>query len=94
MVRHPFGVGYSNLGALMDVENTGMAGRLLCSLVLHRFLPLIVVAWWIFYPVLKFCRKRYVAVLYIVMYINTVLAQSDLFYPVLIMIPVGLYSLH
>ena len=34
------------------------------------------------------------AVLYIVMYINTVLAQSDLFYPVLIMIPVGLYSLH
>ena len=29
-----------------------------------------------------------------VLYINTVLAQSDLFYPVLIMIPVGLYSLH
>ena len=26
MVRHPFGVGYSNLGALMNVESTGMAG--------------------------------------------------------------------
>ena len=95
MVRHPFGVGYSNLGALMDVENTGMAGAAIMQFgAAWGFLPLIVVAWWIFYPVLKFCRKRYVAVLYIVMYINTVLAQSDLFYPVLIMIPVGLYSLH
>ena len=28
------------------------------------------------------------------MYINTVLAQSDLFYPTLIMIPIGLYSLY
>ena len=32
------------------------------------------------------------AVVYIIMYINTVLAQSDLFYPTLIMIPIGLYS--
>lgn len=95
MVRHPFGVGYSNLGALMDVGNTGMAGAAIMQFgAAWGFLPLIVVAWWIFYPVLKFCRKRYVAVLYIFMYINTVLAQSDLFYPVLIMIPVGLYSLH
>ena len=29
-----------------------------------------------------------------IMYINTVLAQSDLFYPTLIMIPIGLYSLY
>ena len=95
MVRHPFGVGYSNLVALMDVENTGMAGAAIMQFgAAWGFLPLIVVAWWIFYPVLKFCRKRYVAVLYIFMYINTVLAQSDLFYPVLIMIPIGLYSLH
>lgn len=95
MVRHPFGVGYSNLGALMDVGNTGMAGAAIMQFgAAWGFLPLIVVAWWIFYPVLKFCRKRYVAVLYIFMYINTVLAQSDLFYPVLIMIPIGLYSLH
>lgn len=95
MVRHPFGVGYSNLVALMDVENTGMAGAAIMQFgAAWGILPLIVVAWWIFYPVLKFCRKRYVAVLYIFMYINTVLAQSDLFYPVLIMIPIGLYSLH
>ena len=95
MVRHPFGVGYSNLGALMDVENTGMAGAAIMQFgAAWGLLPLIVVAWWIFYPVLKFCRKRYAAVLYMVLYINTVLAQSDLFYPVLIMIPIGLYSLH
>lgn len=95
MVRHPFGVGYSNLVALMDVENTGMAGAAIMQFgAAWGILPLIVVAWWIFNPVLKFCRKRYVAVLYIFMYINTVLAQSDLFYPVLIMIPIGLYSLH
>lgn len=95
MVRHPFGVGYSNLGALMDVENSGMAGAAIMQFgAAWGFLPLIVVTWWIYYPVLKFCRKRYVAVLYIVMYINTVLAQSDLFYPALIMIPIGLYSLY
>ena len=64
MVRHPFGVGYSNLGALMDVGNTGMAGAAIMQFgAAWGFLPLIVVAWWIFYPVLKFCRKIYVAVL-------------------------------
>lgn len=95
MVKHPFGVGYSRFGALMNVESTGMAGAAIMQFgAAWGILPLIAVIWWIFYPALKFCKKRYVAVVYIIMYINTVLAQSDLFYPTLIMIPIGLYSLH
>lgn len=95
MVKHPFGVGYSRFGALMNVESTGMAGAVIMQFgAAWGILPLIAVIWWIFYPVLKFCKKRYVAIVYIIMYINTVLAQSDLFYPTLIMIPIGLYSLH
>lgn len=95
MASHPFGVGYSRLGALMDVESTGMAGAAIMQFgAAWGILPLIAVICWLFYPVLKFCRKKYMAVLYIVMYLNTVLAQSDLFYPALIMIPIGVYSLY
>ena len=93
MVRHPFGMGYSRFGTLMNVQSTGMAGAAIMQFgAAWGILPLIAVIWWIFYPALKFCKKRYVAVVYIIMYINTVLAQSDLFYPTLIMIPIGLYS--
>ena len=95
MIRYPFGVGYSRFGTLMDVQSTGMAGAAIMQFgAAWGILPLIAVIWWIFYPVLKFCRKRYATVVYIIMYINTVLAQSDLFYPALIMIPIGLYGLH
>lgn len=95
MVRHPFGVGYSKFGALMDVQSTGMAGAAIMQFgAAWGILPLIAVICWIFYPVLRYCRKKYVAVLFIVMYVNTVLAQSDLFYPSLIMIPIGLCGLH
>ena len=88
-------MGYSKFGTLMNVQSTGMAGAAIMQFgAAWGILPLIAVIWWIFYPVLKFCKKRYVAVVYIIMYCNTVLAQSDLFYPTLIMIPIGLYSLH
>lgn len=81
MVRHPFGVGYSNLGALMNVESTGMAGAAIMQFgAAWGILPLIVVAWWIFYPVLKFCRKRYVAVLYIFMAVYAIIYMWNAVY--------------
>lgn len=87
--QHPFGIGYANLGDLLNTEKTGfVAAEILSFAAVWGVIPLFFVLWWIFSP-LKNKMKKLEIVLYILLYINTVLAQSKLFYPAFIVLPVA-----
>lgn len=89
IVKHPFGIGYTNLGVLLNTEKTGfVAAEFLSFAAVWGIIPWIFVLWWIFSP-LKRNMKKSEIVLYILLYINTTLAQSNMFYPAFILLPIA-----
>lgn len=89
IIRHPLGVGYTNLGALLNTEKTGfVAAEILSFPAVWGIIPWMFVLWWIFSPLKNKMRKLEI-VLYILLYVNTLLAQSNMFYPAFILLPVA-----
>lgn len=89
MMKHPLGVGYDQLNALVDTKDTGYVAAEIfragaaCGVI--TFISMLV---WIFYPILNSKLNQKAKTLYIFLYLNTALAQSSEFYPVLIIIPI------
>ena len=90
IVKHPFGIGYTNLGTLLNTEKTGfVAAEILSFAAVWGIIPWIFVLWWIFSPLKHKMRKSEI-VLYILLYVNTLLAQSNMFYPAFILFPIAI----
>lgn len=90
MIKNPFGIGYTNFYSILNSEETGyVAAEILRFGAVWGVIPLFVVLWWIFWPLKKGLSLKY-QILYILLYINTLLAQSNIFYTTLIMIPLGI----
>ena len=89
ILKHPFGIGYTNLGALLNTEKTGfVAAEILSFAAVWGIIPWMFVLWWIFSP-LKNKMKRFEIILYVLLYINTLMAQSSMLYPTFIVIPIA-----
>lgn len=92
IMSNPFGVGYDNFSALLNVEKTGyVAAAVLSFGAVWGIIPLAFVLWWIFYPIAKSDTLRTYKVLFVLLYFNTCLAQSNVFYPSLIIISLALF---
>lgn len=93
MMKNPFGVGYDKFGYLLNTDKTGyVAAAILSFGAIWGVIPLIFVMWWVFYPVFKSQLLWQEKILYVLLYLNTTLAQSNVFYPTLIVIPIYLYA--
>lgn len=92
MITHPLGIGYDQVQAYADTMNLTTAGAVIFNTgAAIGVLPMIVMIWWVLYPVLR--SKMFSASvkwLYVFLYCNTVLTQSAELYPALIMIPLFL----
>lgn len=89
IIQHPLGIGYTNLGVLLNTEKTGfVAAEILSFAAVWGIIPWIFVLWWIFSPLKRNMRKSEM-ILYILLYINTMLAQSNMFYPAFILLPIA-----
>lgn len=86
--NNPFGVGYANLDKMI-YSNTGFAGASIIKyMAIYGIFSWIIVMVIIFYPI--FINKKIslsIKVLFTLLFLNTTLAQTHLFYPSLIMIP-------
>ncbi len=82
MIKNPFGIGYNNFTAL--IKGTGyVAASILSFGVVYGVVALILVIIWLLYP--YFLNRKYsLLLLFIFLFLNTTLAQTDLFYPGLI----------
>lgn len=90
VVKDPFGVGNQEF----EVMRTAYDPRLVAAhfvrfLAVYGLIPWLVMVWGVFYPVYKYEKTRN-AVLFTIIFINTTLGQTDLFYPALMMIPMHL----
>lgn len=90
MIKHPLGIGYDNLQLLLKTEETGfVAAEILVFGAVWGVVPLIFVLWWIFSP-LYYKLQKSIYILFILLYVNTLLAQTNVFYPILILIPLSI----
>lgn len=92
IMQHPFGIGYNNFGVLLNTELTGyVAASIVTFGAVWGVFTLAFVLWWLFSPV----KKSEIAIsakwLFILLYFNTTLAQSKIFYTTLIIIPLSVY---
>ena len=86
LLKHPLGIGYDNFFALSSYNSEMVAASIASFAAIYGLIPWIIVLVFIFYPVIRYVRG-YVAVLFILLFLNTTLAQTDLFYPALMLIP-------
>lgn len=92
IINHPFGVGYDKFSVLMNVDKTGyVAAAVLSFGAVWGVLPLAFVLWWIFYPIARSNTFKTYKILFVLLYFNTCLAQSNVFYPSLIIISLALF---
>lgn len=95
MIFEPWGVGYSKMSALMDTSTTGFVGaEFLVMGAAMGVIPFIIISWWIYSPIISNKKLNIkVKIVLIFMFLNSLLAQSAVFYPALIMIPIYYYSM-
>ena len=88
MITHPLGMGTVRTGAIiLNASDANVAGALLAFGAAMGIIPFAVTMCWIFKPVFK-CEMSTIAKwLYVFLYLNITLAQSSIFYPALIVIP-------
>lgn len=89
MFRHPLGVGYDALMSFLTEYDVGAI--ILMSGAALGVGELLSVLLWIHYPVFRYLERRLSAVIFMLLYLNTTLAQTNQFYPALICIPIFLY---
>lgn len=93
MFVKPFGLGYDNFAQLLNTKETGyVAAAILSFGAIWGIIPLLFIIIWIFSPIVKSRLQWKDKILFVLLYFNTTLAQSDVFYPTLIIIPLCLYA--
>lgn len=90
--NYPLGAGYNRFNLIRAMYGDGsVAASFVGFAAIYGIIPWIISMWNVFYPAFK--RERwYVAVLFVIMFVNTTLGQTDLFYPTLMLIPMYLLS--
>lgn len=88
IIKNPFGVGY-------DVFNAGLnrgdvAASLFVFAAVYGIIPWVITLGFIFYPIIKY-EKKYILLLYIIIFLNTTLAQTNLIYTSQLLIPMFVY---
>lgn len=94
MVRHPFGVGYDEINKMLaTLWDSSAAGAVLLGTGAALGVPTILfIICWTLYPIIKCEELSTVAkVLFIFLYFNTELAQSEEIYVTIIVVPLFLY---
>lgn len=90
IIQNPLGIGYDNFQALLKTEETGyVAAEIIAFGAVWGIIPLVFVLWWIFSPLYGKMSKN-INILYIILFINTLLAQSNIFYSILLLLPLSL----
>ena len=90
--QHPLGVGYDAFYAARNAFGSGLvAASLLAYAAVYGIIPWLIVLGMIFTPVFRH-QRRAVAFLYVLLFVNTTLAQTDLIYPAFFMIPMYLVA--
>ncbi len=90
MMKHPLGVGYDQFTLMKNAYASGLvAASLMQFPAVFGIIPWFILLGLIFLPV--FIRqKTSLALLYVFIFVNTTLAQTDLIYPAFFMIPMYL----
>lgn len=90
IIKHPLGVGYDTLNVLKDEYASGLvAASVVAFAAVYGIIPWLISMYMVFKPVIKY-EKLLLGILFIILFFNTTLAQTDLFYPSLMMIPMYL----
>lgn len=84
--RHPFGIGYDSFLTLLSTQDGLVAAKLLTSAAACGIPWLLFVVAWLLFPVLRSQSRWIIKVVLIVLYTNTALAQSQEFYPALMIL--------
>jgi len=85
--RNPFGVGYDTFALLKNDFGQGLVAASIASFAaIYGIIPWGIMMILIFKPVFS-REKRALAWLFVLLFVNTTLAQTDLLYPALLMIP-------
>jgi hypothetical protein len=82
---YPLGVGYDAVQKLLSTRDGLVGAKILTSAAACGIPWLVFVLTWIFYTILASNRHWAYKIVFIVLYFNTALAQSQEFYPALIM---------
>ncbi|MDF2544552.1 MAG: Uncharacterized protein K0S47_4270 [Herbinix sp.] len=90
VIKHPLGVGYDTLNVLKKEYASGLvAASVVAFAAVYGIIPWIISMYMVFKPVMKY-EKLVPGILFAILFFNTTLAQTDLFYPSLMMIPLYL----
>lgn len=91
MLTKPFGIGYDAVTSALVLGGEGLvAAQIMCTGAALGVVTFIGILVWIFAPVIKANQSWIFKALYLFLYFNTALAQSNEFYGALIMIPLFL----
>lgn len=91
MIKNPLGLGTKRAAELIKMaSDQNVAGALFSFGAVMGIIPLMALIYWIFKPVVKWNTSGIDKIVFAFLYLNTVLAQSSVFYPTLIMIPLCL----
>lgn len=90
IIQHPFGVGIDAFASAKNIFGSGLVAASFASFAaIYGIIPWIITLSAVFKPVIR-NEKRLITLLYIALFVNTTLAQTELLYPALIMIPMCL----
>ena len=88
--NNPLGIGYDVFNSGLLKEN--VAASILSSMAIYGVIPILILLLLIFYPAFKYESKSFL-ILFMLIFLNTTLAQTDLMYPAQIMFPLYLMSI-
>ena len=93
MIKNPFGVGFDTANMVTKNIVSGAAGGAFITFgAAYGLIPFIVVLLWIFLPVIKNIQMSIpIKILFVFMFLEIGMAQSKVFYPFLISIPLIQY---
>lgn len=87
VIEHPLGIGYDNFALLNEAyEGELVAASIMSFAAVFGLFPWIVMMIFVVKPVIS-SESKVITVLFILLFINTTLAQTDLFYPGLMIVP-------
>lgn len=80
IMKNPLGIGYDAVTTLLSTEDGLVAAKILTSAAALGLPWLIFTAYWLFAPILRTNWSGVAKIVFILLYINTALAQSQEFY--------------
>ena len=88
VINHPLGVGHDVFDAYKNSFGSGLVAASFVSFAaVYGIIAWLTIIVAIFYPVFK-TQRRLIAIAFLLIFINTTLAQTELFYPTLMIVPI------